>query len=45
MSSMRRTIRRAAERKSKKGILTPKERMMTRAERRDPRRWRRESTN
>lgn len=45
MSSMRRTIRRAAERRSKKGILSPKEQMMTRAERRDPRRRRSESTN
>ena len=44
MSSMRRTLRRAVERRSKKGILSPKE-QMTRAERRDPRRRRHESTH
>ena len=44
MSSMRRTLRRAVERRNNKGILSPKEQMMNRAERRDHRRRHREST-
>lgn len=43
MSSMRRTIRRAAARKAKKGIITAKEKAMNRRERRENRRKRNES--